>query len=73
MKTKFTSILYKEINSSILDRQLYKKKQVNVWTVDYYSQFRKLVKNVDGKINELNIITNQPDLIYKYLNNLNKK
>ncbi len=73
MKTKFTSILYKSITSRILDNELYKRKQVNVWTVDYYSQFRKLVKNVDGKINELNIITNQPDLIYKYLKKVNKK
>lgn len=73
MKTKFISIKDSIINSSILDRQLYKKKCVNVWTVDYYRQFRKLVRNVDGKINEVNIITNQPDLIYKYLQNLNKK
>jgi len=73
MKTKFVSIKDSVINSSILDRELYKKNQVNVWTVDYYGQFRKLVENVDGKINELNIITNQPDLIYKYLKKLNKK
>ena len=73
IKTKFISIKDSIVNSSILDRELYKKKQVNVWTVDYYRQFRKLVKNVDGKINELNIITNQPDLIYKYLKKLNKK
>lgn len=73
MKTNFISIRDSIINSNILDRELYKKKSINVWTVDYYKQFMKLVKNVGGKINELNIITNHPDLIYKYLNKLNKK
>jgi len=73
IKTNFISIKDNVINSNILDNELYKKKIINIWTVDYYKQFRNLVKNVDGKINELNIITNYPDLIYKYLNNFNKK
>ena len=73
MKTNFISIRDKSIDNNILVNELYKKKEVNVWTVNYYRDLKKLVSKVDGKINSLNIITDEPDLIYKYLNLLNKK
>jgi len=73
MKTNFVSIKDSSINNKILINELYKKKEVNVWTINHYRELKKLVSNVDGKINDLNIITDNPDLIYKYLNLLNKK
>ena len=73
MKTNFISIKDSSINNNILVNELYKKKEVNVWTLNYYRDFKKLVSKVDGKIKSLNIITDEPDLIYKYLNLLNKK
>jgi len=73
MKTNFVSIKDSSINNKILINELYKKKEVNVWTINHYRELKKLVSNVDGKINDLNIITDNPDLIYKYLNLFNKK
>jgi len=73
MKTSFISIKDCSIDNSILVNELYKKKEVNVWTLNHYRELKQLVSKVDGKINDLNIITDNPDLIYKYLNLLNKK
>lgn len=73
MKTNFVSIKDNVIDNDILVNELYKKKEVNVWTLNHYRDLKKLVSKVDGKINDLNIITDNPDLIYKYLNLLNKK
>lgn len=72
MKTNFISISNEAVNNDILVKALYNKKSVNVWTIDYYRQFKKLVNVLDGKINDVGIITNYPDLIKKYLDKVNK-
>ncbi len=72
-KTNFISIKNEELDNSILVNALYQNKIINVWTVDYYNKLKKLIKKIDGKINDVNIITNNPDLIYKYFRILNKK
>ena len=68
----FISINSDVINNDILVSNLYNKRSVNVWTVNYYKQFKKLVKNMDGKINDVNIITDYPNIIKKYLDKVNR-
>lgn len=73
LKTDFISIIGNKLNNNILTNELYKKKDINVWTVDYFSTLKNVIKNIDGKINEIGLITNNPDLMYKYLIKVNKK
>lgn len=66
LDVNFISIEYFRLTKEILNNQLKLKHNVNVWTVDTYRDLRKLKKKISN-INNLGIITNNPDILKKYI------
>ena len=67
MNLNFISIEYSKLTKDIIEKELKKEKIINVWTVDNYHQLKKLKKVSHEYFDKINIITNNPDIIKKYI------
>ncbi len=67
MNTNFISIEHSIITKEILENQLNIGKSINLWTVNEYKEIKKIEKNLSNLFSKVNIITDNPYLIQKYL------
>ena len=69
-KYKFYSIEYRLITKHKIDSTLIRKKQINLWTINYCKDIKLLMNNIDEKLMLVNYISDNPKLIYETINTL---
>ena len=65
MKEDFVSIEHSKLTKNILEEQLKLKKDIKIWTVNNYSDIKKLKNNLGDLFDKLSIITDNPEIIKK--------